>query len=475
MVKNRSQAALWIAPLFFFGLLFYLPLGKILSIGFSGDWLQTLTASKTYSILWFTFWQAVCLSHLALGFGIPGAYVLYHRKFRGQEFLRAFITVPFVLPTIVVAIGFTSFQKLPIVSQLLTQNSGVPIIICANVFMNYSLAVRIIGGVWMRLDNSIEDAASLDGAGRFRTLISITLPQLKDAIASAAALIFLYCAANFGLALVLGGATTKTLETEIYISATQFLDLPKSAALVGLQTLLTIIAFLVAQRYSGGQFGFGIATAFGQRQKLDRRDFPAAAITAVFISVLIAIPLISVVVRALQFDGSFSITNFHNLASHGARDVLSISVGHSALNTVRNAAIATVLSMVIGVIAAYILSHGKNKRTDRNVRKVADIVFQLPLGISSVVLGFGYLITFGSGLFPLRSSWLVTPIAQSLISIPLVIRLLLPAFSTIESDLLETAETDAATPSQIWWLVEGANHSKFHSHRKWLCRNHFFW
>jgi thiamine transport system permease protein len=83
-----------------------------------------------------------------------------------------------------------------------------------------------------------------------------------------------------------------------------------------------------------------------------------------------------------------------------------------------------------------------------------DIVFQMPVGISSVVLGLGYLVCFGGGLFPLRSSWLVTPIAQSLLSIPLVIRMLHPALTNIDNELLEMAATESATPSQIWWLIE---------------------
>ena len=64
--------------------------------------------------------------------------------------------------------------------------------------MNFSLAVRIIGGVWSTLDISVEDAAALDGAGRLRTFVSVTVPELKNSITSAFALIFLYCASNFG-------------------------------------------------------------------------------------------------------------------------------------------------------------------------------------------------------------------------------------------------------------------------------------
>jgi thiamine transport system permease protein len=324
----------------------------------------------------------------------------------------------------------------------------------ANLFMNYSLAVRIIGGVWTTLDEAIEDAAELDGAGRLRTLKSISLPQLSTSIASAGALIFLYCAANFGIVLVLGGATTRTVETEIYTATTQYLDLPKASGLVLIQTILTILAFVIAQRLSRGTLGIAGIIFLAPRNRIDKRDLPAITLTSIFIAGLIFIPLISVFARAFKYKSRFGWQNFANLASHGARDALSISVGHAALNTLRNALITTVLSMSVGLIVSYLISRPQVNRRPVLFQRTMDIVFQMPVGISSVVLGLGYLICFGSGLFPLRSSWLVTPLAQSLLTIPLVIRLILPALNSIDHELRETAQTESASPSQIWWLVE---------------------
>lgn len=435
-------------------MLFYWPLGKILSIGFSGNWFHAIATARIASIVWFTVWQAALSAGLALLFGIPGAYVLYHRSFPGQKFIRAFITVPFMLPTIVVAIGFTAFRQLPLLSHMLLGHSGIPIIICANVFMNYSLAVRIIGGVWTTLDTGLEDAAALDGAGRFRTLTSITLPQLANSIASAGALIFLYCAANFGLVLVLGGVSVKTIETEIYLVTTQYLDLSKAAGLVLIQTVVTIIAFITSQRLSKGQMGFFSATSLEHRPRIDRRDLPASLITAVFVIGLIFLPLFTVVLRAFRVENTYSFQNFTNLGGFGARDVLSISVGQAGLNTLRNAIITTALSMAMGILASYLLSRPKPNGNIGTFQRAMDIVFQMPVGISSVVLGFGYLVCFSGGFFPLRSSWLVTPIAQSLLSIPLVIRMVHPALTTIDNQLRKMAQTESASPSQIWWLIE---------------------
>ncbi|HEX7405739.1 MAG TPA: iron ABC transporter permease [Candidatus Nanopelagicaceae bacterium] len=435
-------------------MLFYWPLGKILSLGFTSHLLSTVATQRNASLVWFTVWQAALSAGLSLLFGIPGAYVLYHRSFPGQKFLRALITVPFILPTIVVAIGFTAFRQLPIISALLMGHSGIPVIICANIFMNYSLAVRIVGGVWTTLDGAIEDAAALDGAGRLRTLKSITLPQLSNSIASAGALIFLYCAANFGIVLVLGGASTRTIETEIYVATTQYLDLQRTSGLVLVQTVLTVIAFVVAQRFSKGHMGFGSTTSLEARSRIDLRDLPAIALTAIFVGGLIVVPISTVMIRAFQVDSNFTFLNFTNLAGHGARDLLAISVGQATLNTFRNAIITVALSISVGVVVSYLISRSALKRKSRSFQRAMDIVFQMPVGISSVVLGIGYLVCFSGGLFPLRSSWLVTPIAQSLLTIPLVIRLIYPSLMTIDEELLESAETESADPSQIWWLIE---------------------
>jgi thiamine transport system permease protein len=83
-----------------------------------------------------------------------------------------------------------------------------------------------------------------------------------------------------------------------------------------------------------------------------------------------------------------------------------------------------------------------------------DLLFLIPIGISSVVLGFGYLITFGEGVLPLRGSWLAVPIVQSLMSLPLVIRLLYPALVSIGSDHREVASLAGANSRQIWWHIE---------------------
>jgi thiamine transport system permease protein len=457
-VKTIRLIGLWAAPLTFIAVLFYWPLVNIISRGLEANWLAVYFEPSTLKAIWFTIWQAALSTLLALAIGIPSAYVLYRKKFFGQRLIRALITVPLVLPTIVVAIVFSSFRAEHEIYETIGLGfffeNSIYWIIAAHVFVNYSLVVRIIGGVWVNLDIETEEAASIAGAGRFKTAVAVSLPQLKTAVVSAAALTFLFCSSSYGIILVLGGGMVQSIETQIATAALQFLDLQKAAALALLQTAITAIAFLVSESISRTPVGIEIVDETTQKPSLDWRDWPVIAITSFMALGMIAIPLLLVLVKAFSFEGALSFQNFENLAGRGDRDLLNISVGAATLNTLRNVVISTTLASVLGVLIAYLLSRSLKSKKSRVANRAIDVLFLIPIGISSVVLGFGYLITFGAGAFPLRQSWLIVPIVQALMSLPLVVRIVYPALASIGPEHREAASLAGASTSQTWWRIE---------------------
>ena len=447
--QSLIRKLLWAIPLTFVAVLFYWPIAKITSLGFSGDWLATLSEPKTLEVIWFTLWQAAVSTLVTLVVAIPGAYLLYRKSFPGQRFIKALITVPFVLPSIVVAVGFTVFRNVHdswIGLGLTFLSDPVYWIIAAHVFVNYSIAVRTIGGVWAGLDTEIDEAAELDGAGRLRSLMSISFPQLRPAVFSAAALVFLFTATSFGIVLVLGGGQVQTIETAIYFSVTQFLDLEAAAALVFIQTLITAAAFLVGSSLAKGTVGLEQVFEGTRKPWVDRRDGPAAIVTAVIVLGLLVMPILLVLVEAFKVGDGWGLTNFANLGTRGARDLLNISVVDAAANSLRNMVVAAGLAFVLGTLVSWLLIRTK--------QKLLDLVFLVPLGVSSVVLGFGFLVSFDAAWLPLRSSWLIVPLAQSLISLPMVIRLVYPALVSIGKEPIEQASIDGASAWQIWRFVE---------------------
>jgi thiamine transport system permease protein len=444
-----NRKLLWAIPLTFVAVLFYWPIAKITSLGFSGDWLATLTKPKTLEVVWFTLWQAAVSTLVTLVLAIPGAYLLYRRSFPVQRLIKALITVPFVLPSIVVAVGFTVFRNVHdfwIEFGLTFLSDPVYWIIAAHVFVNYSLAVRTIGGVWAGLDTEIDEAAELDGAGRLRTLLAVSLPQLRPAIFSAAALVFLFSATSFGIVLVLGGGQVQTIETAIYFAATQFLNLEAAAALVFIQTLITAAAFLVGSSLSKGTVGLEQVFEGARKPRVDKRDWPAAVLTACIVLGLLVMPMLLVLVEAFKVGDGWGFDNFANLGTRGARDLLNISVIDAAANSLRNMVVAAGIAFALGTLISWLLVRTK--------QKLLDLVFLVPLGVSSVVLGFGFLVSFDSAWLTLRSSWLIVPLAQALIALPMVIRLVYPALVSIGKEPIEQASLDGASSWQIWGFVE---------------------
>ena len=433
MKRSSGQRLLWFPPALFLTLFFLLPLARVLIQGLTSNAWHEVATTKTLTILWFTLWQSLLSASASVVLGIPTAYLFYKKNFAGVKHLRALIATSFVLPSIVVAIA---------IRALIPGASGALYILLGNIFMNYALATRMIGTHWQVLDRDCDEAAELDGASRLRHIWSISLPQLRPSLASAFLLTTLYCISNFGIVMTLGSVHNRTLESEIYRSAVENLDLSRSSALVLLQVALTVGILITSQAIMRRNL-----TSHGSIRHTTRislKDLPVSITAGVICLVLTGIPMGALFLKAFHSTQGWGLHNFSLLTSSNTASLLNITVLQSAENSIRNAIIVILFAMGLGTLVSYLLV-----RTPK-----VDIFFQLPLGISSVIVGFGFLITFTDGFFPLRSSWLILPIAQILLIIPMVIRFVLPALLTINSELIESAEIDRADEEMIWWKVQ---------------------
>ena len=239
----------------FLGFFFGWPVATLVARGFTTDgavdltgFADVFTRPRTGRIVGQTLGQAAVGTAISLALGIPGAYVLHRCGFRGRAAVRAFVTVPFVLPTVVVGVAFRSLLVEGGPLAALDADGTFAAIVAALVFFNYAVVVRTVGGLWERLDPRAEQAARALGAPPWRAFVAVTLPALGPAIASAGSLVFLFCATAFGTVLVLGGPGFGTIETEIWVQTTQFLDLRTASVLSVVQLVIVAAALAVAGR-----------------------------------------------------------------------------------------------------------------------------------------------------------------------------------------------------------------------------------
>ena len=215
-------------PLAFLSVFFVFPLATIVArgLGSSGgeSALGLLTDPLTRDVLWFTTWLAAASTALTVAVALPASYVLGRFAFPGRTLVLALVTVPFVLPTVVVALAFLAI--LP--SGL---DRGPIAILIAHAFFNVAVVVRIVGTFWAGLDRRTSEAAATLGAGPRQRLLHVTLPLLAPALSAAAAIVFLFSFTSFGVIVILGGPRYSTLEVEIYNQAVRSFDLHAAAIL----------------------------------------------------------------------------------------------------------------------------------------------------------------------------------------------------------------------------------------------------
>ncbi len=444
MARSRpglAPALVSLVPLGFLAVFFVWPVVAILRLGLrEGGVAAVLANDETWRLVAFTVGQAAASTAVALVAGLPVAYLLARTSLRGLGFVRVVILVPFVLPTVVVGLAF----------RTLLPDGGVTAIVLANSFFNVAVVARTVAGLWSQLDRRATDAARSLGASPLRAFRSVTLPALAPAIGSAAAVVFLFCATSFGVVLILGGSRLRTLETEIYLRTVELLDLSGAAALSLLQLAAVVAALTVG------------AVARRRRESALRLREPSSvarrpaggewAVVAVALAVvaLLLVPIVVLVSRS--FDGGLA--GYRALAGTGYAGSLQVSGVDAALNSVRAATDATALAVTLGTLASVVLVSLSRNRVRRGVVEAMDTALMLPLGVSAVTVGFGYLVTLDVLPGDLRTSSVLVPLAQALVVTPLVIRLLLPVLRSIDARLRQAAASLGASPLRVWGEVD---------------------
>ena len=400
--------------------------------------------------MWFTFWQAVVSTGLTLLVGLPAAYVVARYDFPAKRAFRAFVTVPFVLPTVVVATAFLALLRPGGPLAFLHWQRGVAPMLAAHVFFNLAVVVRTVGGFWANLDPRREEAARVLGASKWRAFRSVTLPLLAPSIIAASAIVFLFTFTSFGVALLLADPSHATIEVEIYRQAVEFFSLPTAAALAFLQ-ILAVLAVLVllgrAQERRAVTQRLVAASVTARRPRGRERAFVGAVLGVTIL--FLGVPLALLVWRSLHVGDQWSLAYYRALGSSASTSTLFVSPWTAVKNSLVFALIASVIALVIGGLAAVAIASRPGRAT-----RTFDAFLMLPLGTSAVTVGFGFLIAFDRRPFDFSSSRLLVPLAQAVVAIPFVVRAVVPALRSIDPRLREAAAILGAPPRAVWREVD---------------------
>ncbi|MBN2148589.1 MAG: iron ABC transporter permease [Anaerolineales bacterium] len=477
--RHLSLALLWAPALAYLALFYFYPLVSILALSLArsqgspwGAFWQSLTSPTALRALGFTIWQALLSTLLTLCIGLPGAYLLGRYRFAGKSLLQALMGIPFVMPTLVVAAAFNALLGPSGWVNLLLMKVGnldaPPIqftqtlwaILVAHVFYNTTIILRIVGDAWSHLDPRMEQAAATLSASRMQRWRHITLPLLLPAVLSAALLVFIFDFTSFGVILVLGGPHFATLEVEIYYQTVSLFNLPMAATLSVVQLACTLILTATYSRLSTHLTRPQVLRPQSYTQRPLRTWQGKVLVTLAVLSMLafFVTPLAALTLRSVtRLDsnmpaGSAGLTfDYYRELSINRRSSIFYAPPARAVQISAGYAAATVvLALALGLPVSWALA--SNAKHPFN--QLMDPLLMLPLGTSAVTLGLGFIVALDEPPLDLRASWLLIPLAHTLVAFPFVVRSLTPPLRSIRPRLRHAAAVLGASPGEVFRNID---------------------
>ncbi|AUV83804.1 iron ABC transporter permease [Salinigranum rubrum] len=436
------------------------------------DPIRSVLTSDFYlvDIIGFTAYQAFLSTVASVALGLPGAWVLARFEFPGRRTLRSVTILPFVLPSIMVAIGFVAmFGRRGTLNAALGLVGLGPVellftleaVVVAHAFYNAPLVMRVVTAAWESVDaRTVETARSL-GASPTRAFRDVVAPQLLSAVAVGATLTFVFTFASFPIVLALGGFQLATVEVWIFKLVSD-LEYAEAAALATVETAISLGLTYAYLRYEGRVSGQGEGANPLPRQSLvpDSLDVKTLAgrlsILAYGLVVVVVFvgPIASMLLASVSASQGFTLTHYQFLVE---RQATGASFQVKPLPAVRNSlvfGVATVLvALPMGVVVSLLSARSGWKG------RVIDTVAMGPLAVSGIVVGLGLLrgLVFGVSVFGRElvvTGTVAIVAAHAVAAYPFVTRNVSPLLARLNPRLVESARSLGATRARALWDIE---------------------
>jgi thiamine transport system permease protein len=440
-------------PLLFALVFLAMPVARLLLEGMWGDPVPGLALADTgpwwrdAHLQWRVGWtlvQALVTCVVCLVLGLPMAWVLARLDFAGRLWWQRALLLPFVVPTLVAALGVLSlwgprgWLGEPLAQAGVSVQDGPWLLLLGNVFFNLGLVVRAGSDGLAQVSAQQVALARTLGATPWRAFWRVEWPVVAPWLASAVCLVFLYCFTGFGLALVLGGQHWATVEVEIYTLIAHELALGPAAALAVAMLALT--------------GGVAWAYAWVERRLANparitpvaRRPLRGAgcriwALWALALGIwglLCGAPLLALLGQGLGAA----------VWGQGAAVWADPDTWLALRNTLQFTGMALLLATVLGLLQA-LAGHALRPWPRWALAWRASAY--APLVVSPVALAFGLLLLYPQWLASLP----LLVAAYALLAYPFVAKALTAALDAMPEHYAQAAATLGARPVRVFWRV----------------------
>ncbi|HEY7194863.1 MAG TPA: iron ABC transporter permease [Gemmatimonadales bacterium] len=192
--------------------------------------------------MWNSFWMAAVSTALAVVLALVGGWLVVRRRVALRRAIEGLLALPWALPGTVFAIALaTTFSvRAPFALRFVLVGTAV-LLPLAYLVRALPLTGRGILASYRQLDPSLEEAAASLGAGRWRTLARVTLPQLRPGLAAGASLALVAGLGDIVASIVLYTYETRPVSIEILSS----LRLDETGVAAAFGVVLMIVSAIV--------------------------------------------------------------------------------------------------------------------------------------------------------------------------------------------------------------------------------------
>ena len=414
---------------------------------------QFLARPTEWEALWGSLWISVVSVLLAGAIGIPLAFLFARYDLPGGRILGGLVALPAVLPPLVGVLAFlflygeTGFVSL-LVQRVLGLTDppwrlqGAGAILLVHAYSMYVYFYLFVRAALQSFDGSLLEAAASLGAGRWRTLRLVILPQLRPALGGAALLTFMTSLASFSAPYIFGGGF-RVMPTQIVATRLNGDDGLAMVETLSL-TLLALVALWVfrgARAVGEGTGRKGAAPArVPVRHPVARLALSAAGwgLAAVLLLPHLTLLLVSLVPIGTwtiePLPPAYTLRNYLTLLQDPVR-------AKPLANSLWLAAAATAAAVAIALAGAV----SSARRTGRDSRAI-ETLMALPWAVPGTVFAIALATTFSvhapwAGRVILVGTIWILPLAYLVRNLPITSRAILAGVRALDPSLDEAAAT----------------------------------
>ena len=388
--------------------------------------------------VWNSFSIAGIVTILDIIFGLPIAWIMVRRTFKGKKILDTLLDLPLAFPTAVLGLSVLMFWGAPngvTIPGLGFHLSPYVMMILLHLIFTYPYMVRSLSGILEQIEPNYETAAMTLGASRFTAVRTITLPLFRAGLVTGFILCFARSLSETGGTLI--ALTIMGVETVFFTGPTYISEMGGDAERILISAIMIVIALLllVVVKAIITKFHIKSETVWPELGRKLSRGFAPKAKDAVSIFFMIFIILVPSFYIFMYLGDSTSVDS-------GA---LMESIGTSFLI----AGVAVVFDIIFGIpIAMYIARH-RNER----LSKILDTLVNIPLIVPTTALGFSLALFWAAAVGDLIPTLVLVILGHIAFTYPLVVRNITGAIQEVDPAYEETAMTLGAKPFQAFYKI----------------------